>query len=32
MARGETALPYSAFLERRVASIVRDVAATGRMV
>jgi hypothetical protein len=31
MARGETALPYSAFLERRVATIVR-LAATGRTI
>jgi hypothetical protein len=30
--RGERALPYSVFLKRRVATIVRQVAATGRMI
>jgi hypothetical protein len=28
----EKAMPYSAFLERRTATILRNVAATGRMV
>jgi hypothetical protein len=32
MERGQRALPYSAFLERRTATILRNVAATGRMV
>jgi hypothetical protein len=32
MERGQMAIPYSVFLERRVATIVRNVAATGRMI
>ncbi len=32
MERGKRALPYSAFLESRTATIVRQVAASGRMV
>ena len=32
MRRGEKAIPYSVFLERRAATIVRQVAASGRMV
>ena len=32
MRRGEKAIPYSVFLERRAATIVRQVAATGRMI
>jgi hypothetical protein len=32
MERREAAIPYSAFLERRVATIVRQVAATGRAI
>jgi 2-phosphoglycerate kinase len=32
MERGERALPYSTFLERRVANLLRQIAATGRMI
>jgi hypothetical protein len=32
MERGKRALPYSVFLERRTATIVRQIAATGRMI
>jgi hypothetical protein len=32
MERGKRALPYSAFLESRAATILRRFAATGRMI
>jgi hypothetical protein len=32
MERGQAAIPYSVFLERRAATIVRQVAATGRPI